>query len=675
MDGSRGATNATGGYVETILDLTTDDEKIGWAKKQYADINMGRVGKLKQSLSARSYYMGSHTGYADFLMSAPNPTFVNKYTRRVPYAETLIENKRTVVMQSHPRPSISRKMNAKYIEHADLISVVTQNIFDDIWKSEDMDWKLNMLVLDALIDGVSYLQLSTDERGIHISPKKFEEIMVPVDIWDISKAPSVGIKFRDVIGNYKNHPDYKNTDTLRPTHLSQEWDFIDMYAHETDMRTPTVSSEVMDLNVFDGVEWQTLFTLTPESIDKLKGKYPWVAKKKPNDKVLWIMTASGDVVIRDQFLDIDSYHIYPFVPLGGDFSTPSVFSRLVSMGKGYDVLWTTVEEYMAFALKYRILVPRDTITTQITNQNGNIIRYTGDPPSEMEHSDISPGYFDMAEKYEQVMMFLSNINSSTMGDMPTGDKKYKALEAQKLQDIVNAKPMIENLKMCIKRMCEGILDLVDAGYDLRDMVYSDKDGVHQVKIAGAKYALSNPTSVSLYNHTDKKKERFTSSGKDTGTPEPELVIIHKDYPVEINITQGLDYSEQSVQNDLLELARGLPPDSPYQKAFIKAWVLSKDVGEVQRFIDEAEREEAQNNQANTTGSPLLAGANPEPSAPAAGGGPPIPNVTGSNIGGAGVPTNVKAKNSNPFASITPAQQAGTTGGRNTIVPPTSQIPT
>jgi hypothetical protein len=674
--------DARQGYYNTILDLQTDIQKIAWAKTTYANYNLGRAGKLKQSMAARRFYEGDHAGYANFLMSTPNPTFVNKYGRRVPYAETLIENKRTMIMQSHPRPSISKKINAKNIKHAELISLVTQEILDDIWESENIDDLLNDFTMDALIDGLAFLQLYTDRDGIHVTHKQFDSVLCPVDIMNIDEAPSIGIKFSDIIGKYKNNPDYKNIDQLKPTAIGREWDFIDMYAHETDMKIPNSTNSIMALNKFDAVEWQTLVTLDSKTISKLKSKYPWVANKEPGDRIMWILTVSSGTVIRDQYLNVDSYYLYPFCPLGGAWGRPSLFTRLISMGKAYDVLWTTLEEYASFAMKYRIIVPRETILTPMTNQNGTVIRYTGTPPEEMDHSDVSPGYFDMLSKYEDVMQTLANVNDSTLGEMPSGSKKYMALESQKMQDLANSRPIIEGLKKTIKKMCEGIMDLVDENYEIQDMVYTDKDGVHPIKVVGNAYAKSNPTTLSAYNHTDKgdimnRIDYESSSELQTGLPGPELVIIHKDYPVEIKITQGLDYSQQGMQNDLLELAKSLPPQSPMQKAFIRAWIDSKDSGEVQKYLDEAEREIEEEKEAGITrdgeGNPIRVGGEPPlegtpPVSP-----PPIPpqpgQVNPSNISGPGLPFAPQGQNSPLFSmnlNQTPQNQAP--GAAPTIMP-------
>jgi hypothetical protein len=662
--------DARQGYYETILDLQTDEQKIAWAKTTYANYNLGRAGKLKQSMAARRFYEGDHAGYANFLMSTPNPTFVNKYGRRVPYAETLIENKRTMIMQSHPRPTISRKLNAQNLKHAEVISMSTQEILDQIWATEDVDQLLNDFVMDAMIDGLGFLQLYTDRDGIHVTHKQFDSILCPVDISDMDSSPTVGIKFSDTIGKYKNNPDYKNTEELRPTAIGREWDFIDMYAHETDMKIPNSTNSIMSLNKFDAVEWQTLITLDSQTINKLKGKYKWVADKEIGDRIMWILTVSGGVVIRDQYMNIDSYYLYPYCPLGGDWGRPSLFTRLISMGKAYDVLWTTLEEYASFAMKYRVIVPRETIMTPMTNQNGTVIRYTGEPPVEMNHSDVSAGYFDMLSKYEEVMQTLANINGSSMGEMPSGSKKFKALESQKLQDMANSRPMIDGLKKSIKKMCEGIMDLVDESYEIKDIVYNDKDGVHPIKVVGNGYAQANPTSIDVYNHTDKGSnvDYESSSQKDTGLPGPELVIVHKDYPVEIAITQGLDYSEQGVQNDLLDLAKSLPQDSPLQKAFIKAWVASKDVGDIQRYLYEAEREmeedEANGIQRPDGGDGKVSNSGPvQPHVhldQAPGGIPAMGNPT--NLAGAGVPGNPQGANAPMYGadmqnlSLTPQGQ-------------------
>lgn len=649
-----------------ILELLTDDQKIGWAKRSYANLNLGRSGKLKQSMAARRFYEGDHAGYANFLMSAPNPTFVNKYGRRVPYPETLIENKRTMILQSHPHPTIGKKLNAKNIKNAEVISLVTQRLLDDIWDAEELDSLLEDFVLDALIDGLSFLQLYTDYDGIHVTAKKFEEVLLPMNIFEIDKASTIGIKFSDVIGKYRDHPDYKNVTQLKSTAVGREWDFIDMFAHETDMKFPTASFEVRDMNDFDAVEWQTLYTLTKQGINKLKRKYKWVEGKKPGDKILWILTVSNDTIIRDQFLNIDSYYIYPYCPLGGNYYRPSLFSRLISMGKAYDVLWTTLEEYAAFAIKYRILSPRDSIVTPITNQNGTIIRYTGEPPTEMGHSDVSAGYFDMLSKYEAILQTLVNVSPSSMGEMASGSKKFKAMESQKMQDLSNTKPSIMHLKTTLKHVVEGILNLIDENYDIRDVVYDDKAGIHPIKVVGNKYAQNHSLEIKSYNHTDKEDEDslndyFTSSSKDTGLPGKDLVIVHKEYPVEISITQGLDYGEQGIQNDLLELAKTLPQDSPMQKAFIKAWAASKDVGEIQKYLDEAEREmeedEAQGIQ-RPSGQEKVAGQVPPHvhlSPQDLSGLNPVLNP--SNLNGGGVPGNPQAQPAGVPSAVPVAPQA------------------
>jgi hypothetical protein len=168
--------------METIVDVKADLDIVSFARKTYATYNMGRQKWLKQSFSNRRFYQGDHYGYASFLMSTPNPTFVNKYLRKVELAAMLIETKRNMIMQANPTPMVSQKLDAKDLPHAKWIATATQNILDDIWQAEDLQFKLETLIMNGLVDNVGFLEVYTDKDGIHVGNRDFYDILIPVNI-------------------------------------------------------------------------------------------------------------------------------------------------------------------------------------------------------------------------------------------------------------------------------------------------------------------------------------------------------------------------------------------------------------------------------------------------------------------------------------------------------------
>jgi len=441
-----------------------------------------------------------------------------------------------------------------------------------------------MLLIIALTDNCAFFELNDDHNGIHINTHPFRDIYIAEDLRDLSKAPIIGKRFKGTIGDYKANEDYKNMDKIKGSYSSETVsDFWSL--RENTLRQTTLP--LNDLNEFEAIEWQCLVSLTESSIKKLSSKYKWIKSKEPGDKIMRIFCVSGDQCIRDSYIDSDRYYIYAYNSLGGALYQQSIFRRLMSLNKAYDNVWSMLEEYAAYAIRYRILVDRNSLVTPITNSNGLKILYDGTPPVEMKHSDINQGVFEMLTKYESVMQMIISVSDSSMGEMASGSKKFKAMETQKNQDIFNTMPLINNLKMTVKHMTEGVLDMIENSYDLKDLVYQDTSGIHSVKIAGARYAKENPHTMSAYD-------------------ENEVVIVKREYPVQVKVANGLDYTQNSIQDKLFELATTPVPQNPAIP--LKVYLDSVDETLSAR-VDQAEREQAQT-PAQGSGMPGMPGATP-----------------------------------------------------------------
>ena len=181
--------------------------------------------------------------------------------------------------------------------------------------------------------------------------------------------------------------------------------------------------------------------------------------------------------------------------------------------------------------------------------------------------------------------------------MPGGDKIFKAIETSKMQDHFNTKPMIVKLKDTYKALGKGIISLMADNYELQDLTFKQNNKVSSIKIVGENYFKSSPTEMSKHRSN-------------------ELVIIKNNYPVDVRITEGLDFTESSIQNQLLELAKTDIPTAPVNQVLLKAYFESVDQGPLLEDIEQAQKEMAnQPPQPNEAQPPKPPGMPPPPEAP------------------------------------------------------------
>ncbi len=588
--------------MEGIADLTQEDDITRVISTLYASTQRARATDIRQAKSGMEFYRGNHYGYMQLFGSGvmtSSQQFSNLYRRKVLLASVLIEAKRNMILAADPKIIIAPTVDPSNPPQAKKIALVTEALLEKVFSKEDFDTKKGSAILSGLIEHTSYFSLWHDLLGIHIDVLRFEDVIVPPRLKDISKSPFVGRRFSTTIGALRADPSYKNIDKLggsSSANLSLT-DDLDTTSKDINQSFEEVKMPIKDMNHVDPIEWEFLFQLDSKSLKFLKNlsktnkSYRWINKKKIGDRIMRVITVCENIVIKDKYYNSDNYYLYPVVPVGDSLTGPAFFARAISANKALDNTVSLIEEYMAYAIKYRILVDSQTTMSPPNNSMGGMVYYEGmNPPTELVHSDVSPGVFTMLNWYPTIMQTLLAISPSSMGDIPNADKAFKAIESQKMQDNFNTKPMITSFANTLRKLGEGIVSLMASNYQLMNTVYTDTDGIHEVKIVGENFAKATPTLMD-------------SEDQDN------LIVIKDNFPVEIRVAQGLDYTEASMQNTLLKLAQTQAPQDPIVP--IEAYLDITNQGPLMAKIKQA-KEEAQKNQAQ---SPQTAGAAPQGGVP------------------------------------------------------------
>lgn len=595
--------------MNNITELDSDDKLISFAETLYEAVGRSRFKWVRQGFENNRFYNGDHYGYNKYGVTSINGfPLPNKYGRVVQWSTAITDAKMNMVLEQDPIPVVSKKLDEKDLVKASRDAQSIERKLSKFFDDEQLNIKRSMVVHDALLQRTAYFELYTDSTGLHIGTLPFYNVLLPPETIWIKKAPIIGKVFSANIGDYINHSDYKNVEFVKPNK-----NYLPIENTNTDQIVEAFKISVNNLNQFTAVEWQSAFCLTAKDIGKIKKldktKYAWIDKKEPGDKIMRIFTTCSGYVIRDQYIDCDTYYIYPYCPQEGPLYGPAFFRRLMSANKSYDNLVSVLEEYASYSAKYNLLLEKGSIVSELNNTAGLKIFYDGEPPIQMKHNDLPNGVFELINKLEYVMGFVSNVSPSTMGMSMSGSKKFKAMETQKQADMFNTRPMIVRLKNTLLDLTKGVLDIMSNSIETEKFSFIDNNKQTQnVTLVGENYNNYNKTASNVRNKYD-------------------TVIISKDFPVDIEIGQGLDYTDNSVQSQLFEMAKsGAIP--------VKVWLRAIDKGKFIDYLDEeVQKPENQlgqdtnkpNNQSAPSGAPATPGALPGGPTPPLPPSPIIPN--------------------------------------------------
>jgi hypothetical protein len=211
-------------------------------------------------------------------------------------------------------------------------------------------------------------------------------------------------------------------------------------------------------------------------------------------------------------------------------------------------------------------------TFEVTNVAGaQVIEYETTPPIQGQMANVPPFYF---EAIGLLNSFIEEqgVTTSALGQVPSGVKAGVAIESLKESEYANLKISSNQVKKCIRRITERMIDVVGK-YFITPQEVEFMEG-------------DNPVAFRIIG--DRGKEIMRSIGENTDG----LVTVKKDLKVDIEIENGAAYTYQGKKELISQFmdrmvnaaAQGLISQDALKLVFKKVIEIYK-VGSVSEFVE------------------------------------------------------------------------------------------
>lgn len=290
------------------------------------------------------------------------------------------------------------------------------------------------------------------------------------------------------------------------------------------------------------------------------------------DAVFRQVFTAGNIWLRDEYIDIDSY---PIVDLrfeyGPMYQTPLI-ERFIPANKSLDVISSRIERY-ANSMPLGVVLKRKGEDYHYTNlAGGQEIEYKATPPSIQPLANLPSFLFNYLGLLNGFIEE-QGVTTATLGNLPAGVKGYQAIESLKESEYANLVIPDRMMRRTIRMTAEKCLEL------------------------GNKYIVQ-PQNVQRMNRGE--PDDFQVVGKSAmdqraalGVPVPEGVVpIRGDEKVKIEVEKGMAYTQQGQQESAKQLSdyvvqmtqMGLiPPQAA--KVFIENLLETFKFGATGEFMD------------------------------------------------------------------------------------------
>lgn len=306
-------------------------------------------------------------------------------------------------------------------------------------------------------------------------------------------------------------------------------------------------------------------------------------KKQPNggdilrnrdfgDPVYRQTFTAGNIWLRDEYIDIDSY---PIVDLrfeyGPIYQTPLI-ERFIPANKSLDVISSRIERY-ANAMPLGVVLKRKGEDYHYTNlAGGQEIEYKATPPQIQPLANLPSFLFNYLGLLNEFIEE-QGVSTATLGNLPAGVKGYQAIESLKESEYANLVIPDRMLRRTIRMVAEKFLEL------------------------GNKYIVQ-PQNVQRMNRGE--PDDFTVVGKSAmdkraalGVPvENSVIPLRGDEKVIIEVEKGMAYTQQGQQASAKQLSDYvvqmtqmgvLPPQAA--KVFTEQFLETFKFGATGEFMD------------------------------------------------------------------------------------------
>jgi hypothetical protein len=395
------------------------------------------------------------------------------------------------------------------------------------WKNQELIDKIAQMIILTSKNSVSYLQVWADEFKQEIKTKVWDafDIYVQGQLTDIYDSPVI-IKCVPMLINAiqsDEHFPEEQREKLNPDNKYASSEIKEAYMRARYGFNSAANDATATVLFKEAYIKEYLDEKNLAVIQKQDNADLILEGKQKGDTVIRQIMSAGGVWLKDVYTDLPEY---PFVDLRmepGTIYQTSLIERFIPSNKSLDTLMSRLEKY-ANTMITGTWMKRKGETFEVTNVAGaQVIEYETTPPIQGQMANVPPFYF---EAIGLLNSFIEEqgVNTSALGQVPTGVKAGVAIESLKESEYANLKIASNQVKKCIRRITERMIDVVGKYFITPQEVQMMDSG--------------NPVSFKIIG--DRGKEIMRSIGENTDN----LISIKKDAKVDVEIENGSAYTYQ-----------------------------------------------------------------------------------------------------------------------------------
>lgn len=469
--------------------------------------------------------------------------------RAIPKASRQIRGMANLLLSTEPTPIIypEKVTHVNYpsaeeyklaLDESKMVAKRTGHWIEEEWKAQDLRMKLAQMVLLAMKNCVSYIQIWPDpvEEAIKTQVYDAFDIYLVGNLTSIYDSPFIGKEVPKTIKEIKAnenfdeeqlekiHPDNKYaSDEIKEAYLAskfgtegrgsdaaatlllKEW-FIKEYINKDNMAAIRKSEQGGDILKDKGI----------------------------GDPVLRQVFTAGQIWLRDEYVNLPDYPFVDFRLEPGRIYQTSLMERFINANKSLDSVMSRVESFI-HTMTVGAYMKRRGENFKLSNVSGGLVaEYDGTPPIQMEMTPLPAHVFRFIELLNSFIEE-QGVTTTALGKIPKGVKAWGAIESLKASEFANLRISLDQLNDTIKRISEKMLDIADRHFVTPQTILRLERG--------------EPDYFDVVGQQGVKARKKIKEEVARGT-----VPLKKEYRVNIQIEAGLGYTEEGKKGRMMEIA-------------------------------------------------------------------------------------------------------------------------
>ena len=410
---------------------------------------------------------------------------------------------------------------------------------EEEWKNQDLDIKLSEMLLLTMKNYISYMQVWPDalEEAIRTQVYDAFDIYVMNNVTSIYDSPfiikSVPKLIREIKAN--ENFDQKQLDKITPDSRYASDEIKEAYLISKFGKAGVGSDSAATLLLKEAFLKEYINEENLPRIRDQKNAGQILANKKKGDPIVRQVFVAGDIWLRDEYTNLPDY---PFVDLRlepGALYGVAQIERFIPSNKSLDSVMSRIER-MIHTMNVGVWTKRKGENFQISNVAGGLMaEYDTTPPQQVPMAGLPASTFQFINLLNSFIEE-QGVTTSALGQLPKGVKAWGAIESLKASEFSNLFVAIKQLKKCIQRISEKMLDIADNHFINKQTVMRLDKG--------------EPAYFDIIGQAGVEARQ----GIDEADKLEGVVPIKKDYKVDITIESGLGYTEEGKKGRMMEIA-------------------------------------------------------------------------------------------------------------------------